>query len=65
MLSKLVSLPNARGMLPFVRLAYGQPIAYAWEDAKRRRRARRAFDASPVLPGHPRGLGGGEGPLAR
>ena len=32
MLSKLMSLPTACAMLPFVRLAYGQPSVYIWQD---------------------------------
>ena len=32
MLSKLLSLPTACAMLPFVRLAYGQPSVYLWQD---------------------------------
>ena len=32
MLSKLLSLPKASAMVPFVRLAYGQPSVYIWQD---------------------------------
>ena len=32
MLSKLLTLPRASAMLPFVRLAYGQPSVYLWRD---------------------------------
>eukprot|EP00973_Karenia_brevis_P035995 4965884-Karenia_brevis.AAC.1 len=32
MLSKLLSVPGARDLLPFVRLSYAQRTTYAWED---------------------------------
>ena len=32
MLSRLLEMPRARSLLPFVRLSYGQPSQYTWQD---------------------------------
>ena len=32
MLERLLHIPKARGMLPFVRLSNGSPSSYSWED---------------------------------
>ena len=38
MLERLMRMPTAQAMLPFVRLSYGTPSRYSWVDASGRRR---------------------------
>ena len=68
MLERLMRMPTARGMLPFVRLSCGTSSRYSWvgrhrqttfRHTSRRRRAGRPTDASAVFRGDPRSIGGG------
>ena len=62
MLGRLLQIPAARAILPFVRLSCGAPSSYTWVDgegqqhchASRRRRARRSAHAVALLHWHSR-----------
>ena len=54
MLERLMRMPTARAMLPFVRLSYGTPSRYSWVDATGRQRfvtqAEGGEQGDPLMP---------------
>ena len=38
MMGRLITMPQAQSLLPFVQMSYGTPLSYSWFDDEGRRR---------------------------